>query len=277
MIDTDFTWWLEALPEVHRAGRFPLDERGFPHFYRSETHALHVYDYEGAIRIGPREYVLHPGDATLSPARGETRYDLPKPGHHWCVHFYPVQGKGERCTLPLHMPLGPLRAHVVDGINRISGLLAAPGDGRLARAAASAALQELLLTLAARAGAIPDRERSGRTGDAVIRAAAHLDAHFDEELSVPLLASKVGLSQNWFAKAFRDYHGQTVQHYLLARRIEHAQTLLVTTDLPITRIAARLGFGDSQHFNKQFRRLAGCNPTAYRLRGNRQVKAGERS
>ena len=56
---------------------------------------------------------------------------------------------------------------------------------------------------------------------------------------------------------------------LQVRRIEHAQNLLLTTDLPIARIAVRLGFGDSQHFNKQFRRLAGCNPTAYRLRGHR--------
>jgi len=103
----------------------------------------------------------------------------------------------------------------------------------------------------------------------VIRAAAYLDAHVDKELSVPLLARKVGLSHNWFAKAFRNHHGQTVQHYLRARRIEHAQSLLVTTDLTMTRIAARLGFGDSQHFNKQFRRFAGCNPTAYRLRGVR--------
>lgn len=270
MASTDFDWWLAVLPEVLRAGRYPLDDRGFSHFYCSQTLALHVYDYEGVIRIGAREYALHPGDVTLSPAYGETRYDLPKPGHHWCIHFHPAHGRGERCAIPLHMSLGPLKARAVDDINRISGLLAAPGDGRLTRAAASAALQELLLTLAARAVAVPDRERSGRTGEAVIRAAAYLDAHVDEELSVPLLARKAGLSQNWFAKAFRNYHGQTVQHYLLARRIEHAQSLLVTTDLPITRIAARLRFGDSQHFNKQFRRLAGCNPTAYRLRGNRQ-------
>lgn len=265
------TWWLSVLPDVFRAGRYPLDDRNFSYLYCGPTHALHLYDYHGVIRIGDCEYGLRPGDLTLSPAQGETRYNLPAPGHHWCIHFHPVQGRGERCAIPVHMSLGPIKLRVVDAINRISGLLAAPGDGRLLRAAASGALQELLLTLAAHAAAVPQRERSGRTHDAVIRAAAYLDAHFDEELSVPLLARKVGLSQNWFAKAFGAEHGQTVQRYLLARRIEHAQSLLVTTDLPISRIAKRLGFGDSQHFNKQFRRFAGCNPTAYRLRGGRKL------
>jgi len=275
MAISEFTWWLAALPDVLRSGRYPLDDKDFSYLYCSPTHALHLYDYHGVIRIGEREYALHPGDVTLSPAQGDTRYHVLKRGHHWCVHFHPVIGSGERCAIPFHMALGPLRARVVDAIGRISGLLAAPGDARLTRAAAAGALQELLMTLAAHASqtahaaAIPDRERSGRTGDAVVRAAAHLDAHFDEELSVPQLASKVGLSQNWFARAFREHHGQTVQHYLLARRVEHAQSLLMTTDLPIGRIAARLGFGDSQHFNKQFRRLTGCNPTAYRLRGAR--------
>ena len=110
---------------------------------------------------------------------------------------------------------------------------------------------------------------NGADADAVKRAAAHLDNHLADELYIPALAREIGMSQNWLAKAFRDVHGQTLQRYLLARRIEHAQSLLMTTDLPIARIAERLGFGDSQYFNKQFRRLAGCNPTAYRLRGGR--------
>ena len=271
----DFTWWLALLPDVNRSGRFPLDDRDFSHFYCSPTHALHLYDYHGTIRIADREYTLRPGDLTVSPAQVETRYHVPKPGHHWCVHFQPAksaEGNGERCTIPLHLSLGTIKARAIDAMSRISGLLAAPGDGRLMRAAASSALQELLLTLAAHAAAEPTRERIGRTRDAVIEAAAFLDSHFDEELSVPQLARKIGLSQNWFAKAFVAHHGQTVQRYLLTRRIEHAQSLLATTDLPISRIAKRLKFGDSQHFNKQFRRFAGCNPTAYRLRGRLMVK-----
>jgi AraC-like DNA-binding protein len=268
MAETPFPWYLAALPEVVRAGRFPLDDRDFAYAYRSPTHALHLYDYHGTIRIADAEHALRPGDLTLSPAGVETRYHLPRPGHHWCIHFRPVAAAGEACAIPLHLPLGPLKPRVVDAIARISGLMAVPAGGaRLAQAAAAAALQELLLTLASHAAAAPERERAGRAADAVTRAAVELEARLGEELSVPGLARRVGLSQNWLARAFRARYGQTLQRYLLARRVEHAQQLLRTTDLPVARIAERLGFGDAQHFNKQFRRLSGCNPTAYRLRG----------
>jgi len=264
-----FTWPLAGLPAVRQAGRYPLDDRDFSYVYKSPGYALHLYDYHGDIRIGSEPFTLSPGDLTFSPPGVETRYHLPKPGHHWCIHFHPAAITGETCAIPVWMSLGPLKARVADTIARISGLLAVPGDGRLAHAAASAALQELLLTLAHHASTTPEHERNSKAGDAVKRAAAHLDSHLADELYIPALARDIGMSQNWLAKAFRDVHGQTLQRYLLARRIEHAQSLLLTTDLPIARIAERLGFGDSQHFNKQFRRLAGCNPTAYRLRGGK--------
>jgi AraC-like DNA-binding protein len=36
-------------------------------------------------------------------------------------------------------------------------------------------------------------------------------------------------------------------------------------DLPMKRIAARVGMPDPQHFNKQFRLLTGLSPSAARL------------
>jgi AraC-like DNA-binding protein len=46
-----------------------------------------------------------------------------------------------------------------------------------------------------------------------------------------------------------------------------AQNLLRSTDVPVGEIARRLGFLDAQHFNKRFRRVAGCSPSSFRLRG----------
>lgn len=265
-----FAWPYHACPEVSVAGRFPLDDRDFDHVYCAETHALHVYDYHGAIRIGQREYPLHPGDFTLSPRLGETRYHLPRPGHHWCIHFRADTSSGRSCLLPLHIPLGGIKGRITDAVARISGLMASPDTSGLHQAAASHALQELLLTVAAHAQTNPQQESTARTDEAVRQATDHIAQHIGEELSVPGLAAMVGLSQNWLARAFHAHHGQTLQRYLLTRRIAHAQDLLVTTDLPVGRIAQRLGFGDSQHFNKQFRRFAGCNPTTYRQRAQRR-------
>lgn len=80
-------WPIRAVPVIYCAGRYPLDERHFPTTYRSTTHALHLHEYHGVIRMNHHRLTLHPGDLTLSVAGGRTRYDLPQPGHHWCIHF----------------------------------------------------------------------------------------------------------------------------------------------------------------------------------------------
>jgi len=38
-------------------------------------------------------------------------------------------------------------------------------------------------------------------------------------------------------------------------------------DLPIKAVAIQVGLADPQHFNKQFRRVVGVSPTAYRNQG----------
>jgi len=176
-------------------------------------------------------------------------------------------GRGPTCALPLHAALGRREPAAAAAVARISGLMAAPAaHAPLSQAEAAAALQELLLGVAAHVLAPVGDERARRSDEAVARAAAHLDAHLAEPLTVPELARRVGLSPTWFARAFRRRYSITAQRYLLGRRIEHAQALLRTTDLPIGRIGERLGFLDAQHFNKQFRRVAGCTPSAFRLR-----------
>ena len=53
-------------------------------------------------------------------------------------------------------------------------------------------------------------------------------------------------------------------------RIEHAQSLLTTTDAPLAEVARLCGFADAPHLTKAFRRATGTTPAAYRrstLRG----------
>ena len=52
--------------------------------------------------------------------------------------------------------------------------------------------------------------------------------------------------------------------YVLRRRIGEAQTLLITTDLPVTRIAAQVGYDNPSHFNAQFAKAVGMAPRTFR-------------
>ena len=86
----------------------------------------------------------------------------------------------------------------------------------------------------------------------------------DERLTVAEMASTVGLSDSWFAHVFKQTTGKTPLQWQLARRIEHAQNLLVQSDLAVAEIAAQLGFADQAHFTKAFRQIAGETPAAWR-------------
>jgi AraC-like DNA-binding protein len=257
-------WPLRTLPEVIVAGRFPLADRDFTVSYGpSAVVSLHLYDYEGAIRFGDGPAIpLHPGDVTLSPAGGVTRYHLPRPGQHWCIHFRPVPVTHAAAEIPLHLSLGPHRPRVAETMARIaSHFAAAIGEGERSAVAASAALQELLLVLAGLA-----RRAPGPTDATLDRAAVLLGASLDQPLAVPELACAVGLTQNYLARRFRTRFGVTMQRYRLGLRIDHARMLLAHTELAIGQIAGRCGFPDVQSFNKQFRRIAGESPTAWRRR-----------
>jgi AraC-like DNA-binding protein len=272
-----FEWSQAALPEIVVAGCYPLDDRDFVYAYNGSTvHALHLYDYQATMLLCGREVALHPGDLTLSAAGGETRYHVPVPGHHWCIHFRPMRMAGASFSIPVHLSLGTLRPRIMDSIQRIAGLMAAPReDAGLARSAASAAMLELLLTLAAHHARLRERERAPRARDAAERAATLLDADLAAPPSARDMAELVGLSPNWLSRAFRDRYGTTMARYVLASRISMAQQLLQSTDLPVRRIAERLGFLDTQHLNKQFRRIAGCSPSSFRLRGSSPSSGAE--
>jgi AraC-like DNA-binding protein len=258
-------WPLRALPRITSAGRFPLDDRGFETTYLGPTHALHLYEYRGSIRMAGQVRLLEPGVLTVSRAGRPTAYDLPAPGHHLCVHFVPVPGRPV-ARLPACLGLGPRRDFVAQRLRHIADLFAhaAGPRGALASAAASAALQELLLYIAAIASEPQPPQRPTRAEASMQQLLAILHEDLAQPLDVPDLAQRVGLSQNYLARRFRERLGSTIQRYVLSRRIEAARHLLSITNLPVSRIASRVGLPDAQHFNKQFRRLTGLSPTAAR-------------
>lgn len=248
-------WPSRVVPVLRVAGRFPLDDQDFEFTYRGPTHALHLHDYAGKIRMNRREFDLRPGDITVSIAGGRTQYHLPKPGHHWCVHFVPTAHRGSPVNLPWHISGGTRRRYAADRLAEIAQLHTG-GPAQSARAAML--FQGLLLWMS-------ELQITPRRSDAALdRLLALLDERFAEPWAVPQLAQAVGMTQDHLARCFRQRLGTTIPRYLLQRRIAHARQLLTLTDLPIKRIAARVGMPDPQHFNKQFRLLTGLSPSAAR-------------
>lgn len=101
----------------------------------------------------------------------------------------------------------------------------------------------------------------------LLRAKDRMDAASHEDWPVRRLARVGGVSEGHFARSFKQVFGVPPHRYLLTRRIERATALLRDTDLPITEIAFRTGWGSLGTFGRTFRDVTGESPGAIRVRG----------
>lgn len=94
---------------------------------------------------------------------------------------------------------------------------------------------------------------------------AWIDDHLDEDLTLPKLAARAGTSVRTLSRRFDVETGRGALHWVGERRIARARALLEQTDLTVTDIAFRTGFGSLSAFRRQFTAATGTTPRNYRL------------
>jgi AraC family transcriptional regulator len=98
------------------------------------------------------------------------------------------------------------------------------------------------------------------------RAMDVLRSGFCGEISLDQLAAEACLSKYHFLRLFRAAYGLSPYQYIQHLRLEKARVLLANSVLPITDLAALLGFDNSQSFSRLFYQRMGLYPSQYRLR-----------
>jgi AraC family transcriptional regulator len=96
------------------------------------------------------------------------------------------------------------------------------------------------------------------------RAKEAMDANLDKEITIAQLACDCGLSTSQFARAFRQSTGCPPHRWLLQRRIERAQDLLLTSNKDLAEIARVCGFYDQSHLTRAFGQAVGTSPGLWR-------------
>lgn len=91
-----------------------------------------------------------------------------------------------------------------------------------------------------------------------------VEARLGYAISLSELAAISGLSRYHFARSFFRTYGRSPHQYLLLRRISLAATLLTSSTVPVSEIAARVGFSSPARLSIAFRRTVGCSPRAFR-------------
>jgi AraC family transcriptional regulator len=119
-------------------------------------------------------------------------------------------------------------------------------------------------SISARQNRTAGRNRGGLAPWRSRQVIAFIESNLDGTIRTKDLAAIVRLSSFHFCRAFRESFSDSPHVYLMRRRIERAQELMLTTSAPLGQIAADCGLADQPHFNKLFRRFVGDSPGAWR-------------
>jgi transcriptional regulator GlxA family with amidase domain len=95
---------------------------------------------------------------------------------------------------------------------------------------------------------------------------AWMATHLASDLSVPLLAKRLHMSERSFMRHYKAETGRTPARTVEQLRVEAAQRLLGETSWPAKRVATRCGFGSEETMRRSFIRLLGVAPQTYRER-----------
>lgn len=101
-------------------------------------------------------------------------------------------------------------------------------------------------------------QESVRTDVSMVR--DYIAQHYDEDLSVEILAEKVYLSPSYLSVIFKKETGQNLNSYIRTYRLSQAKRLLETTNMKIVQVCQKTGFTNVSYFCKRFRESFGTSP-----------------
>lgn len=99
-----------------------------------------------------------------------------------------------------------------------------------------------------------------------LKAKIYIDKHYDEDITLEVLANEIHMNPYYFSAFFKKNAGENFKDYVSRVRVQHAVSLLVSTDLKAYEIALKVGFNDTRGFSDNFQRIYHETPIAYRKR-----------
>ena len=247
----------------------------------------HAWPESGPFSIerpyGCREYVfLHFWDSMHIRMHGETVLTEP----HACILFSPAtpqffESEGDivhdwmhitvgspdcfsSCGIPENTLLYPKKyAFITDIIRELEQEFF--GNPLYSDDLRSAKLTELFVKLGREITPDPrDVSVNERTVTLLQTLRHQLTLRYSEDWSVERMAAEIGLSPSYLHAAYRNYYQISPTGDLISIRIERAKFYLTGTSLTVGDLAARLGYANTTHFIRQFKKQTGVSPLRYR-------------
>lgn len=106
----------------------------------------------------------------------------------------------------------------------------------------------------------------------IVMSIDYIYANLHRRITAAEVAKAVKLNESYFSKLFSQETGTPVSRYIMQRKIETAQNLLVHSDYSYLEISELLAFSSQSHFISCFRKECGMTPRSYRNRYFNQME-----
>jgi AraC family transcriptional regulator len=115
----------------------------------------------------------------------------------------------------------------------------------------------------------PNKETHGIKKGALLawqinRVAQYVESHLELKIGTEHLCAVAKLSPSHFCRAFRVSQGESPHEFVMRRRVERSQELMLASRAALVHIATDCGFADQAHFSRVHRKLVGMTPGAWR-------------
>ncbi len=121
--------------------------------------------------------------------------------------------------------------------------------------------QQLILYLARSYN--DDEKKHSRRMVKLSRMVKFIEENFERDISREEIIAQAGVSISVGSRIFQEFLHESPIEHLIRARLGHASELLLRTDLPVSEIAFRCGFRDSNYFSTLFKKKTGISPRKY--------------
>ena len=92
--------------------------------------------------------------------------------------------------------------------------------------------------------------------------------HYAEELprikNSDYISEKLNYDYTYLANLFSDVAGITIEHYIIAHKIERVKELLMYDELNLTQISYKMNYSSVAHLSNQFKKVTGFTPSHFK-------------
>ena len=92
---------------------------------------------------------------------------------------------------------------------------------------------------------------------------SYIDFHYTEDLNLAFLAEKFNIAKTYLSNLFKKETSVTLTDYIHQVRMRRAITLINSSTIPVSAVAAACGYNDINYFIRIFKRTYGLTPKQY--------------